>query len=539
MPVSDPSHSRYGQHLSADEVNELVRPTDETLNDVLEWLSDANIGSEKLSFSPAKDWIKVALPIEAAERLLDTDYSVYLHNKEGHYLVRTPNWSLPLHLHEKIDAIQPTTSFMRPEKRASTMKPISAEQNFKATPFKAHYTSPDYPDVSKVCNASLVTPACLRTLYGTIDYTPQATDKNKIALTNYLGEIQARSDVRKFLQTYRPDAVNAADDFTNIVINNGAPDLEFLNSTQIANQSGLEGSLDAETIIGITYPTSLITYSTGGQPPFTPDLNTPTDTNEPYLDWVQYVLNQSDADIPQTVSTSYGDDEQTVPYSYATKVCSLFAQLGARGVTLLHSSGDSGVGGNGTCVSNDGTNTTEFIPQFPASCPYVTAVGGTMDFAPEVAAFDQRNGYVSGAGFSNYFTAPDYQASTVQDYITSLKGEYDGLYNKSGRAYPDISAQSVAFAVEWNGTLVRLDGTSAACPTAASVISLLNDALIAAGKKPLGFMNPMLYSKLYTGFHDITSGSSIGCSTAGFPAQKGWDAVTGWGTPVSLRNSFM
>ena len=50
--------------------------------------------------------------------------------------------------------------------------------------------------------------------------------------------------------------------------------------------------------------------STGGTPPFVPDQNTPTDTNEPYLDWVEFALTQ--IVLPQTISTSYGDDEQTV-----------------------------------------------------------------------------------------------------------------------------------------------------------------------------------------------------------------------------------
>jgi len=83
------------------------------------------------------------------------------------------------------------------------------------------------------------------------------------------------------------------------------------------------------------------------------------------LDWLNFVLNGSS--IPQTISTSYGDDEQTVPEDYATTVCYLFAQLGARGSSILFSSGDSGVG-DGDCKTNDGTNKVNFVPKFPASC---------------------------------------------------------------------------------------------------------------------------------------------------------------------------
>jgi tripeptidyl-peptidase I len=50
--------------------------------------------------------------------------------------------------------------------------------------------------------------------------------------------------------------------------------------------------------------------STGGSPSFKPDNSTPTNTNEPYLEFLNFFLNEDS--IPQVLSTSYGDDEQTV-----------------------------------------------------------------------------------------------------------------------------------------------------------------------------------------------------------------------------------
>lgn len=72
--------------------------------------------------------------------------------------------------------------------------------------------------------------------------------------------------------------------------------------------------------------------------------------------------------IPQTISTSYGDDEQTVPEDYATTVCNLFAQLGSRGSSVLFASGDNGVGGGDCKTNNNGTQHVQFQPGFPASC---------------------------------------------------------------------------------------------------------------------------------------------------------------------------
>ena len=93
-----------------------------------------------------------------------------------------------------------------------------------------------------------------------------------------------------------------------------------------------------------------------------------------------------------------------------------------------------------------------------------------------------------------------------------------------------------------------IGGTSASSPTFAGIVALLNDARIAAGKPPLGFLNPLIYSKGTAAFNDITVGSNPGCGTQGFSCAVGWDAgkfddthsptlfilfslVTGLGTP--------
>jgi tripeptidyl-peptidase-1 len=107
--------------------------------------------------------------------------------------------------------------------------------------------------------------------------------------------------------------------------------------------------------------------SVGGSPPYTPDKNTPTNTNEPYLSFIDYILSQTS--IPRTITTSYGDDEQTVPPDYAQDVCNGFMKLGVMGSSVLFSSGDNAVGGD-DCLSNDGTNSVKFLPIFPATCTY-------------------------------------------------------------------------------------------------------------------------------------------------------------------------
>ena len=103
---------------------------------------------------------------------------------------------------------------------------------------------------------------------------------------------------------------------------------------------------------------------------------------------------------------------------------------------LTSFSGDGGPGDG--CMSNDGKNTTKFQPQFPASCPWVTSVGGTEQVQPEIAT------WLSGGGFSDVFARPDYQAKQVGAYLNNTVGEkrFKGLYNHTGRGIPDVAAQA-------------------------------------------------------------------------------------------------
>lgn len=327
------------------------------------------------------------------------------------------------------------------------------------------------------------------------------------------------------MQRFRPDAGNAGSEFQSIQIAGGDDTQDFLSAEKEQEGTNKEANLDAQQAIAMTYPTMFTAYHTGGKPPFNPSASTPENTNEPYSMWLDYVLQQQA--LPQVITTSYGDDEQTVPRSYAERVCKGFAQLGARGITLIFSSGDNGVGQDGACVSNDGNNTPGFLANFPGSCPWVTTVGATENYQPEVAV----SRFASGGGFSNYFNRPDYQSEVVTTYIQSLNGQYKGMFNPEGRGYPDVAAQGNHLALLWNNQISTIGGTSASAPIFAGVVALINDALIAQGKPPLGFLNPFLYSTAYSTFTDVTSGSAFGCESAGFPAQQGWDAVTGFGTP--------
>jgi tripeptidyl-peptidase-1 len=118
----------------------------------------------------------------------------------------------------------------------------------------------------------------------------------------------------------------------------------------------------------------------------------------------------------------------------------MIGMLGLRGITVLESAGDTGVGA--ACRANDGTNTTQFTPQFPGTCPYILSVGGTQAVSPEVAWVD------GSGGFSNYFRRPWYQQQAINNYLQyhidpKTKDYYNAYTNFYGRGFPDISAHSL------------------------------------------------------------------------------------------------
>lgn len=241
--------------------------------------------------------------------------------------------------------------------------------------------------------------------------------------------------------------------------------------------------------------------------------------------------------MPLVISTSYGEDEDNTDLAYAQRCNTEFMKAGARGISLLFSSGDSGVAGIGGSVLNDtsacksdcaaGTNC--FVPQWPAASPYVTSVGGTKSYPTRPEQADQ----LSSGGFSLRWPRPSWQEDAVDAYlnITDTDMPDKAQYRSTGRGFPDIAAQSENYMVTLDLIPYPVSGTSCASPTVAGIISLLNDARLEQGQSPLGFINPLLYSKLANSLTDIVTGSNPGCNSKGFPAKAGWDAVTGLGTP--------
>ncbi|KAH8976516.1 subtilisin-like protein [Lactarius hatsudake] len=505
--VSTPGRPKYGKHLSKEDVAKLVEPHPDTLQLVHSWLAHHGVHSSSISTSHGGGWLTVTdVPVYRANELLGASYQLYrLAGTNDTAILRTVGYALPKVLHAHVKTVAPTTFFASP--RTLQLTPHGHSARAAGARGKAASRGP----VSVVSSRDEdTTPEELRRLYNTYTYKPTALTKNAIGILGYGNEFPSPTDLNMFMTVFRPDS--DLDDVTFTV--------ELVNGGQYEpSWPSFEANLDVQYAQAIAYPTPHIFYSIGGTLKWKLVDNQPV-VGDFFLMWMAYLVVKET--IPQTMSASYIVNEKDVPAEYARSVCHMFMQLGARGVSILFSSGDDGVG-VGNC--QDASGRVKFIPKFPATCPYVTSVGGTKSI-PEVAA------ELSGGGFSNYFERPSYQNVVVPAFLQNLGSQYDGMYNPGGRGIPDISAQALNFMIILHTSPSHVSGTSCATPTVAGIIAMLNDYLISEGKDPLGFLNPWLYStEGMSGLNDITSGSNPGCDTDGFTAIPGWDPVTGLGTP--------
>jgi kumamolisin len=237
---------------------------------------------------------------------------------------------------------------------------------------------------------------------------------------------------------------------------------------------------------------------------------------------------------PVSLSVSWGDAEDSAKWSPAA-VDAINQRLRAaarRGITVCAAAGDDGCG--------DQMQDERAHVHFPASSPYVLAVGGTMLAGDaEVVWWNcpgdrsqpqtYPRGGSTGGGVSAVFARPVWQGV----HVRSLNpGDFDG------RVVPDVAglAGLPGYATVFQGQPRMNGGTSGTTPLWAALVARI---AAVAPEKPLGFFTELLYQagadgrlRGASGFKDITQGSNVTPKPGfGYEASEGFDAVTGWGVP--------
>ncbi|KUJ23903.1 putative alkaline serine protease AorO [Mollisia scopiformis] len=585
MELADPMSDNYGKHMSAKEVGDLFRPKSESIESVRDWLHSSGIDIDRHQVSPGRGWLKFEATIDELESLLSTEYHVYEHSDTEALHIGCDTYHVPLGVHPHIDFISPTVSTIqikrgaKKQKRGETTKaspasfpPIVKPANLNLDP--ASFAS----DASTIPCYTAVTPDCLRTLYG----IPKGSLKhkgNEIGIFED-GDWYDQQDLDLTFAAISPNIPNGSHPALE-GIDGGIAPFSFDGFEQI----GIESLLDMSIIMPLVYPQTAVLFqvddltaletSSGFGDTFLDALDASYCTfeggDDPTLDpqypdtaqapgaangtGITYPLPEMCGAYKPTnvISVSYGLGENTFSFFYENRQCVEYLKLGLQGTTVVYASGDSGVSNRGECIvpSNATYNGDPgaFSPSFPAACPYLTSVGATQinpDDRTETAVAVADEEYYSGGGFSNYWATPDYQQSTLKNYFKKTPPPYNftsygnPYYNSSGRGYPDVAAVGLNILLYADGQPTFVGGTSASAPIFASIISLINEKRLAAGKTTVGFINPTLYKNPHA-FTDITTGSNPGCNTNGFSAVKDWDPVTGLGTPKfsKLLDVFM
>lgn len=123
--------------------------------------------------------------------------------------------------------------------------------------------------------------------------------------------------------------------------------------------------------------------------------------------------------------------------SYRDRVCNEFIKAGSQGISAFFSTGDYGVGG----------------------------IGESGCFSPQITS--------PGGGYSNHFSAPNYNKDDSSAYANSLDSSFNGYFNLSGRGNPENSLVSKNYQVIVNGQTLYARGTSASSPSWAALVSVL------------------------------------------------------------------
>ncbi len=549
--VSDPNSKSYGHYLTASQFNAKFAPTAAQVKKVSAYLRGQGI---KVSgVAEGNRWVEASGTVAQINRAFSTTLKNY--NYKGKQMFGPSKaLSLPSSVSGVVGAVVGISSegqLRRPTSlRAGNGGSVvnDAAPSASATPAPcSHYWGENTQTLPEAYGQTVFpTPGCgyaakdLRNAYGMQSAVAHGNDGRGVTVA--------------IIDAYASPTIVA--DTNELSAENGEPAFKRGQYTEtvfgpftLQDECGGEAGWNTEESIDVQ---SLHGVAPGANIHYIGAANCDTGID----DAANYVIQNHVADI---VSNSYGyigegglGDEVNVEHS-------LFLQAVAEGIGFYYSSGDYG----------DNTAIGDPIPEpdFPASDPLVTAVGGTTlalkangkrDFETTWGNYYDRVDYTqdppayslplpgqflsgSGGGVSNLFQEPAYQKLAVPGKLARLNG------GKPMRVVPDVAAlgdPETGFIIDYAGAHYQYGGTSLACPIFAGI-----QALASQGRRvPIGFANPLLYSAthLLGGFHDIKDPSFLGMgSTSGnyffkaaddtsLKSVKGYDDGTGLGTPNGL-----
>jgi subtilase family serine protease len=550
--VSDPSSSSYGRYLTPSDFRKRFAPTQAQVGAVQSWLRSQGF---KVDYTPANNhYVAADGTVAQAEAAFGTQFGMYSVRGQT---VRSPSADIgiPNALADSVTGVvglDDSAVFVETDHVVDKNAPPSA--GFRnAPPLSAYWAQlvspyaypPGFTDVPSPATASWTvkgyTPAQIKGTYGISGYDGAG---QTVAIIDAYASPTIVADVNQW-STNRGLPTMGPSQFVQVL----PPGVYRRPQNPKQDPQGWYGeeTLDIEAVHGMA-PAAKIVY-----------VGAPNN----YQDLDAAMNHVVDRHLAQIVTNSYGFATELLPPGYVKPFEDTLVQAAAEGIGVYFSSGDTG----------DETATFGFATtDWPASSPWVTAVGGTSlgvgqannrvletgwgtsDYGCNTTTLAcTRAGwlYGSGGGVSQIFPEPSYQSAA-------------GL-SLSGRGVPDVAAlgdpqtgllvgQTQTFPDGAYYDEYRIGGTSLSSPIFAGLMALADQK---AGH-PHGFANPAFYANAGS-FYDVLSvktavarrnfvngvDASAGTSDrlrtfddySGSPTQHtnpGWDNVTGLGTPQGV-----
>ncbi len=563
LAVSTPGNAAYGHYLSTAQVRALYSPTAANVQAVSSWLSSAGFGVGAVPVNNAY----VSATGTAAR--IDSVFKIKLGNYRVQGQTRRAidrDLTLPRTIAASVASVSGLAqSLNAPLSTPSVAPPPAGFRN--AQPCGAYYgqkidtTDPAYDGQHLPYAPCGYTPPQLRQAYGIDTAVHGGLDGRgqTVAIVDAFASPTLYSDAATYAQRNDPTHPLLASQYSQYV---------FPEDTSLEDACGASGwygeqTLDVEAVHGMA-PGAKILYVGAAS---CDDLVMDNALN--------YIVANRLADV---VSNSYGDQGEDLPAGEVTEFHNIAIQAALEGMGLDFSSGDSG---------DEVANVGQPEPDFSASDPLVTAVGGTslgiganghtvVQTGWETGKSTLTGGawtppppgaylYGAGGGTSRLFAEPSYQVGVVPD---SLARENQTGSNR-GRVVPDISmdadpntgmligiTQTFPTGVAYGE--YRIGGTSLASPLFTGLVAVSNQM----SHHDHGFLNPVLYGFTahtpaitdvvhvkggvvrvdYVNGLDSTNGFATSVRSFDYPnltihTTPGYDNVTGLGVPNG--NSFL
>ncbi len=554
--VSNPHNAGYGHYLTPAQFRQQFAPSQAQVGAVQAWLRSAGFTVE---YTPQNNrYVSAEGTVAQASAAFGTSFGMY---KVDGLTVRSPSSeiSIPGSLAGIVSAViglDDSAQFVHADHLSGEAPPPAAFVS--AQPCSSYWGEKQAVGFTNPYGAGTLpyapcgyTPAQIKGAYGTSGYDGSG---QTVAVIDAYAAPTIVQDVNQW-STNRGLPTLAPSQFTQVV-----PPGTYRHPERGQRQDPQgwygEETLDIEAVHGMA-PAAKIVYV--GAPNNFQDLDAA----------LNFVV---DRHLAQIVSNSYDFPTELLPPGYIKPFEDTILQGVVEGIGIYFASGDD----------NDESLVVGYrSTDWPASSPFVTAVGGTSLAvgASNNYLFETSWGtttsswtgsawsptppgawlYGSGGGVSRIFAEPSYQLGVVPASVFSAQG-------RSGRAVPDIAADgdpNTGYLIGETQTFpdgsvkyseYRIGGTSLSCPLIAGIMALADQA---AGHAH-GFVNPALYdlagSAAYTDIIDPASTvavvrtnyvNSVDASgglayrlrtmnqTLSLDTTPGYDDVTGLGTPTS------